>query len=729
MTSYFSAIAVLLMVLSPLFVPVAVTVAPLASAGASAASARAFRLRGHAMPIEFTSLQRETLTAIVDTFVASVPREDDPDGFYAATGSDVGADAAIEQYLLAHLPEEQLAGMLQLIDGLGLFEFKDQPQAGREEILANVAGISPEAAGAIAALRQMSVLFAYSLPGPDGHSPLWAGMEYPGPAQNPPQDSRKTLEVITICGDTTFEADVVVVGSGSGGGVAAAALAEAGKRVIILEAGSYYNETDFVQSELAAYQNLFLRGGFFPSADGMVSIAAGSTVGGGSTVNWSNSLLTPDTVRACWANAGLTDVDTPAFDEHLQAVFERIGCNDKVATQNGPHERLSDGASKLGYNYRVATLNIDPEKYDPNLIGYSGMGDQTGAKQGTMRTFLQDASDAGAKLLPNVWVDRILTENGAAVGVEATYTDPRTQQTSRVVINAPSVVAAAGSLETPGLLLRSRIGGPAVGTELRLHPASLVSGVYDEPQDPWFGPAMAGIMNEFAETEQGFGYHHRMRTAPARSVHHRRPVVRRRAAQGPHPQVPLPRRLGVHRQGSRRRKRHPRRERPVHLLVSIHRRARPSPFPRSRCDVDPHARGGRCAADLPGRPAVRSVESWRGPRGLHREGQRDPDRPWRYPGVQCAPDVQRKARQRPGDVRRETDRRAARRHRCLDRRCQWNAELLGGQSDGVDDGPCPSHRDEHARLIRSSAHAVRNIAAALGNSAPEFPFSSSRIGG
>ena len=59
----------------------------------------------------------------------------------------------------------------------------------------------------------------------------------------------------------------------------AAALAEAGKRVIILEAGSYYNESDFVQSEVAAYQNLFLRGGFFPSADGMVSIAAGSTGG------------------------------------------------------------------------------------------------------------------------------------------------------------------------------------------------------------------------------------------------------------------------------------------------------------------------------------------------------------------------------------------------------------------------------------------------------------------
>jgi hypothetical protein len=41
--------------------------------------------KGHAVPTEFTTLQRETLTAIVDTFVASVPREDDPDGFSAPT--------------------------------------------------------------------------------------------------------------------------------------------------------------------------------------------------------------------------------------------------------------------------------------------------------------------------------------------------------------------------------------------------------------------------------------------------------------------------------------------------------------------------------------------------------------------------------------------------------------------------------------------------------------------
>ncbi len=276
------------------------------------------------MPIEFTSLQRETLTAIVDTFVASVPREDDPDGFYAAKGSDVGADAAIEQYLLTHLPEEQLAGMLQLIDGRRPLRVQGstpgRPRGNPRQPCRHLArgrGGDRRAKSAVGAVRLQPARTRRPQPAVGRHG-------IPGPGPEPAAGARKTLEVITICGDTTLEADVVVVGSGSGGGVAAAALAEAGKRVIILEAGSYYNESDFVQSELAAYQNLFLRGGFFPSADGMVSIAAGSTVGGGSTVNWSNSLLTPDTVRACWANAGLTDVDTPAFDEHLQAVFERI---------------------------------------------------------------------------------------------------------------------------------------------------------------------------------------------------------------------------------------------------------------------------------------------------------------------------------------------------------------------------------------------------------------------
>jgi len=454
----------------------------------------------------FTTKQRATLKSIVDTYVAAVPRDDDPTGFFAAKGSDLGTDAVLEQYLTTKLPAEQFAGLQQLLDTAELVGLNNQPLNVREVIVGNLSRISPETTAAMTALYTLSVLFSYSLPGGENGNPLWAGMGYPGPAQQPPQ-TPKTLSVITPSADTTLDADVVIVGSGSGGGVAAAVLAAAGKRVIVLEAGGYRNESDFVQLEPVAYHNLFLRGGFFPSADGMVSIAAGSTVGGGSTVNWSNSLLTPATVRKTWAEEyGLTDVTGPSFDEHLAAVFERIGCCDKVAVQNEPHQRLSEGAAALDYSYGVAQLNIDPERFDPALVGYSGMGDQTGAKQGTMKTFLQDASDAGAQLLPDTRAHRIVTRDGVAAGVEATYTDPVTGAAHRVVINAPQVVAAAGSLETPALLLRSGIGGPAVGTGLRLHPATLVSGIYDDRQDPWSGPAMAGVMNEFAEAHDGHGY-------------------------------------------------------------------------------------------------------------------------------------------------------------------------------------------------------------------------------
>ena len=146
------------------------------------------------MPIEFTALQRETLTAIVDTFVASVPREDDPDGFYAAKGSDVGADVAAEHYLLTQVPDEQRAGLLQLIDGAGLFGFEDRPSPAAKRFSATLPPYRPRPRQGSLRCTSFRCFFAYSIPGPQGRNPLWAGMGYPGPVQNPPsrlpQDTR-----------------------------------------------------------------------------------------------------------------------------------------------------------------------------------------------------------------------------------------------------------------------------------------------------------------------------------------------------------------------------------------------------------------------------------------------------------------------------------------------------------------------------------------------------------
>jgi choline dehydrogenase-like flavoprotein len=68
------------------------------------------------------------------------------------------------------------------------------------------------------------------------------------------------------------------------------------------------------------------------------------------------------------------------------------------------------------------------------------------------------------------------------------------------------VVVACGSLESPALLLRSEIGGPAAGQNLRLHPTSAVGGSYGEDQRAWWGPPQAGLCDEFADTGEGYGF-------------------------------------------------------------------------------------------------------------------------------------------------------------------------------------------------------------------------------
>jgi choline dehydrogenase-like flavoprotein len=73
-------------------------------------------------------------------------------------------------------------------------------------------------------------------------------------------------------------------------------------------------------------------------------------------------------------------------------------------------------------------------------------------------------------------------------------------------VRAPQVVVAGGSLETPALLLRSQLGGPAVGDYLRLHPCTALFGVYEEDQRAWWGPPHAGLIDEFANAEDGYGF-------------------------------------------------------------------------------------------------------------------------------------------------------------------------------------------------------------------------------
>ena len=64
-----------------------------------------------------------------------------------------------------------------------------------------------------------------------------------------------------VSGDRIETADVCVVGSGAGGAVAAKELAESGLSVVILEAGSQHEPTQFNRREADMLPRLFWDGG------------------------------------------------------------------------------------------------------------------------------------------------------------------------------------------------------------------------------------------------------------------------------------------------------------------------------------------------------------------------------------------------------------------------------------------------------------------------------------
>ncbi len=458
------------------------------------------------MSTQMSAMQRLVLRTICDTFFPSLEEIDDPHGFWRRKASDLQVDQMVETYLLTTVPESQRQGLYVLLDAMASLDFVDASQEMREQLLQHVAALSPDAAAGVEAFRQLTLLMAYGASDQTGRNPNWAILGYPGPISAPRPEPKPIQPVVPTGDRLTLEADVCVVGSGAGGGVIAGTLTGKGLQVVVLEAGDYYNEADFNQLELWAYQHLYYRGGYFPSADGNVALVAGATLGGGTTVNWMNCLRTRPTVRAEWAREfGLEGLDAPEYDRHFEAILARISANDQCSDLNGPHLRLREGCERLGYSFKRIVRNADPARYDPASAGYLGFGDQTGSKQSTTKTYLLDAYQQGARLVIRCKANHILVEHGRAIGVEATYTDEAGKQIS-VTVRAPRIVAACGSLESPALLLRSGLGGQAVGQYLRLHPVSVATGFYATDQQAWWGAPQTGLCDHFADTGSGYGF-------------------------------------------------------------------------------------------------------------------------------------------------------------------------------------------------------------------------------
>ena len=304
------------------------------------------------------------------------------------------------------------------------------------------------------------------------------------------------LDVATVDRDVDLTADAIVIGSGAGGSVVAATLQGAGVQTVVLEEGAYVTSRDLNQREEDMYVRLYRERGSKPTADFAVLVSQGRALGGSTLVSHCLCFRPPRQILANWRDRfGVSGLDFESVFPHVERVERAIGVKAMGPEHLNANNRiLMRGSERLGYRGRF----LDHNRTDCLGCGYCTLGCAYDRKGDALGTFLADASRNGARIVPETRVERILTRNGEAIGIEGRLRRARDGKFRRVRVRAPIIVLSAGALESPMLWKRSRLPDRAdvVGENLRLQPYVIVTGVFEEPVRAWEGVPQSYVVDE-----------------------------------------------------------------------------------------------------------------------------------------------------------------------------------------------------------------------------------------
>ena len=308
--------------------------------------------------------------------------------------------------------------------------------------------------------------------------------------------------------------DVVVVGSGAGGGVVAGELAGRGRHVLLLEVGPHLTAADFTRWEAKATHDLWwpirfalIDGG----AGGVVGLVAGRCVGGSTTINTKVALRAHARDLEKWhvASGLVGESGAPFGESDLAAHYDRV--EETLGVRERTDWPKSVFTVEPGFNALGTELEPVRAYTDENCMrcGSCLQGCPTNAGKSTLNTYIHSALvSGGLELRPNSQVERVVIEDRGS-GPEATGVEYRDAGGGLRRVDADVVVVSAGTLNTPQLLLRSGLpespSSALIGRNLGFHPARLVYGLFDEPQDAHMVyPITAHCMNHQHNEDGGF---------------------------------------------------------------------------------------------------------------------------------------------------------------------------------------------------------------------------------
>jgi choline dehydrogenase-like flavoprotein len=335
--------------------------------------------------------------------------------------------------------------------------------------------------------------------------------------------------------------DVLIVGVGAAGGVLCKELAEAGFKVVALEAGPHWRpERDFVSDEKGAHQ-LYWTDPRVTAGQDPIELGANVTGKGvgGSTVHYSMVALrmheSDFRVRSLDGVAQDWPIGYEELEPYYDAVERELGIAGPVTWPWGPRRKgpypyrehplnsvaqlFARGCDKLGIRWTpcpLATISAPKGGRPPCVYrGWCVYGCSTNAKSSTLVTYIPKAIRAGAEVRPNCMAVRV---NLAPDGRARSVTYIRTTDDGRDIAEeqaAELIILCCYSLETPRLLFNSaQTGHPdglanssgLVGKGLMVHPANIVYGRFPELVYQYKGPPTLAISQDFYETDKKNDY-------------------------------------------------------------------------------------------------------------------------------------------------------------------------------------------------------------------------------
>lgn len=263
------------------------------------------------------------------------------------------------------------------------------------------------------------------------------------------------------------DAAVLVIGSGAGGATTAALLAEAGHDVLIVEEGSWVEQGSVVPFSLEQMDRQYRSGGV-TVALGRPSIAytEGRCAGGGTEINSGLYRRPSEQTLDRWRGSHrIAEFGAEEFYGICDEVERDLSVSTVPGRQTPASERLRDGAARLGWQHDEI----------PRWMTYpSGADADEGRRQSMTRTYLPRATAAGARLLCDHRVDRLVWDGTRAFRAE--LTDPAG---GPVTVDFGDVFVCAGAIQTPALLQRSGRRG-LVGRSLAVHPTVKLAARFEE---------------------------------------------------------------------------------------------------------------------------------------------------------------------------------------------------------------------------------------------------------